>query len=118
MPRYHIHVCTSAEMVPDRKGRSLLDRAHALRLAVRYARLLKAKKSYAHIDVKVLVIQDAEGRLVATVPFNSKPIQVPVSPAVPEFSVVAGKEMRRRGRNADHRTSILKPERLRYEERK
>lgn len=78
MPKFHIDVCTTFEKVPDRVGRELADRKDAIRLAVRYSQLLVAKVAYDHIDFKCLVIRDEFGRLVASLPFRSKPIDVSV----------------------------------------
>lgn len=80
MPRYHIDVCTTFEKVPDRVGRELADIKEATNLAVRYIRLLSAKASYRHIEFRCLVIRNEWGRFVATLPFRSPAIKVPVPP--------------------------------------
>ena len=87
MPKFHIHVCTAFEMVPDRVGRQCADRLSATKLAVRYARLLLAKPSYRHIDFKVLQVRDEFGNLVTSLPFRSPEIFIPVTASAGRFAL-------------------------------
>src|SRR5688572_19429745 len=71
MTIFYFDVCTGCERVTDKRGRTFPDLAQATRFAIRYARLLKAKARYEHIDFKVIEIRSEGGRLAGTVPFAS-----------------------------------------------
>ena len=104
MPKFHIDVCTAFEKVPDRVGRELASGREATKLAIRYARLLLAKMSYRHIDFKVLVVRDDNGRLVANLPFRSAAIKLPVRPPItPELGAAPAPAST--PRHQEHRSS-------------
>jgi hypothetical protein len=71
MTMFYFYICTGCERVRDSRGRTFVDIVHATRFAMRYARLLKSKADYNHIDFKVIEIRDEGGRLACTVPFTS-----------------------------------------------
>lgn len=69
MAKFQFTICTSCEMIGDRRGRTMDDLSKAVELASRYARLLSVKARYAHIDFKVIEIRDERGGLLQTVRF-------------------------------------------------
>jgi hypothetical protein len=70
MMKFFFHICTTGEMVRDKRGRTLADIVYAKKLAIRYARLLKAKSTYKQIDFRVIEIMEEGGRLAATIKFE------------------------------------------------
>jgi hypothetical protein len=70
MSKFHFIVCTSCEMIRDRRGRILDGLSMAVELASRYARLLMVQARYKHINFKVIEVRDERGWLLKTVRFR------------------------------------------------